>query len=368
MFLSLILLFNFSSISFSPIQKAEQFQEWIVRKAVGQMLIFGFEGKKEKDPGVQNAARHLRKAEIGGILLFGNNVSSKKQLALLIQFLKKDSVYPFFISVDQEGGLIQRLSSKNGFKDFPPAEKVAQTMNIFKAFALYSEMAEILSDTGINYNLAPSLDLKINPKNPIIAKFKRSFSQNPVKTLFYAAAFIKAHRENNVLTSIKHFPGHGSSKEDTHLNLTDISGQWQLKELIPFQALISSDLADSIMVSHLMHRKIDPFHPVSLSKIFIGEIIRKYLKYDGVVITDDLEMGAIRKHFSLEEVVVKGISAGSNILLFYSLEKGKKDQSEEIKNLVLKNLKNGSLTLPMIYDSFQKILKLKEKIEKWKKK
>jgi beta-N-acetylhexosaminidase len=172
-------------------------------------------------------------------------------------------------------------------------------------------MAQELRNMGINYNLAPVADLSINPKNYIIAQLGRSYGTNPANVMSFNSAFIRAMHRHRVLTSLKHFPGHGSSKGDTHQGFVDVTQTWHPKELEPFK----NTQADSIMVAHVVNNRIgDLGIPASLSPKAI-QTLRKHNRH-AVVITDDLQMGAIRKHYSLQDTIRRAINAGDDILLF----------------------------------------------------
>src|SRR5690606_10098573 len=168
-------------------------------------------------------------------------------------------------------------------------------------------MAATLAEAGINLNLAPVVDVNVNPDNPVIGQLERSFSGDPDVVTEQAKAFIEAHHEHGVLCTLKHFPGHGSSEADSHLGFVDVTNLWSRQELEPFRNLIDAGLADAIMTAHIFNANWDSEHPATLSRAVITGILREELGYDGVVITDDMQMGAIRDFYGFEAAVVMSV-------------------------------------------------------------
>src|SRR5687768_16987837 len=250
---------------------------------IGQMLLIGFPGTQVD----QKVLEEIRKGKVGSIIIFEKNIppaNSFVALKKIIWTYQKAAPIPLFICIDQEGGRVNRLKDKYGFPRSITAAAMAKA-NGLDSVRFYSEAtAATLAGLGINVNFAPVVDLASNPDNPIIAKYGRAFSANEDSVSLLAKEFIKGHRKFNVLTSLKHFPGHGSSKDDTHLGIADVTKTWEQRELKPYQALIDSRYADAIMTSHIVNRKLDPDgHPGTLSVDILGGILRKQLRFDGVV-------------------------------------------------------------------------------------
>ena len=224
---------------------------------IGQMIMVGFPGDGEKDPGVIAVRDQLAKGLIGGVVLFPENIASPKRLKNLIAYLRNARSMPMpFIAVDQEGGKVQRLNRWNGHSNFTSAQRVARNPSYASPEAaqkLYAKMAAELAEAGFNMNLGPVVDLNTNPRNPVIGARGRSFSNDPDTVTALATAFIKAHRAANVLTVAKHFPGHGSSRVDSHKALADVSKTWREVELEPYRRLAKDGLLDAVMVGHLYH-------------------------------------------------------------------------------------------------------------------
>jgi beta-N-acetylhexosaminidase len=227
-------------------------------------------------------------------------------------------------------------------------------------------MAKTLSDLGINLNLAPVVDLNLQPSSPAIGARQRSFSADPVVVTENARLFIQAHRQNGILTVLKHFPGHGSALGDTHLGFTEVTQTWQSQELQPYRALIKGGLAEAVMTAHIFHRALDATAPATLSSKVINRLLRQDFGFHGVVISDDLQMGAIRQtsynghKLDWQETIRLAITAGCDMLLLANNTEydeaivGKSVQA--VKNL----LAEGKITEARIDESYQRILQFKE--------
>ncbi|MDR1143463.1 MAG: hypothetical protein LBK77_04480, partial [Spirochaetaceae bacterium] len=178
------------------------------------------------------------------------------------------------------------------------------------------ETARILSETGINLNFAPCVDLNINPANPVIGAYGRSFSADPETVVMHAEIWINAHRRYGILSCIKHFPGHGSSSGDTHLGSVDVTGTWRETELIPYRRIIRSRSGGEtlIMTSHVFNAALDPRNPATLSSPVLTGILRDKLGYRGIIVSDDLDMGAIKANYTFEETLEKAVNAGVDLL------------------------------------------------------
>ncbi|XWN33246.1 MAG: glycoside hydrolase family 3 N-terminal domain-containing protein [Devosia sp.] len=289
---------------------------------VGQMLMVGFDGNDVGQPGPNRIARHLADGTLGGVLFFRYNVKSEAAVKRLTsQFRKAAQGHPVpLIAVDQEGGRVQRLTRRVGFTNTPSARRIAQSGDAPGAKRIYRRLANDLSRWGFNVNLAPVVDLGMRRDNPVITRMERAYSGDPATVGAFAGAFVDAHRDAGVLTALKHFPGHGSSAGDTHHGFVDVSSTWTRNELIPFRALIDEDRVDMVMVAHVHLGGVAGIRqtrdPATLSPDIIEGLLRTEIGYDGVVISDDMEMGAITKLGSPVEVASRAILAGNDILVF----------------------------------------------------
>ena len=285
----------------------------VSNKEIANMFIVGFYSKDNK-----KIQEDICTKGLGGVILFQKspikrgaykNFYDATSLTQLTNFLKSCGAKPL-IAVDQEGGVVQRIKLK--YK-YPSAAKVA-TLGINRADNIYTNMAYELKKLGINLNLAPVADLALNPKNRVIVKWGRSYGSDVKSVVNYNRVFINAMHKYNIATSLKHFPGHGSSLGDTHKGFVDVTNLWQEIELEPYRYL--KNLSDTIMVAHIFNRKLDSKYPASLSKNVVSKILRNNIGYRGVVISDDMQMGAIRKHYGLKQSINLAINAGVDILLF----------------------------------------------------
>ncbi|MEY3090671.1 MAG: hypothetical protein RL113_987, partial [Pseudomonadota bacterium] len=335
---------------------------------IGQMLMVGFHGTEA--PKESQICQDIGRYHVGAVILFDfnpvdktkpKNIENKQQLANLTKQLQACSHDgKLLIAVDQEGGKVQRLKSVYGFYgQFPKASEVVQ-MDQSKIKETYTQMSEELQSVGINYDLAPVADLDINPKNQVIHGLGRSFGKDPEVVARYASTFINAMHAHGVLTSLKHFPGHGSSEGDTHKGFVDVTTLWQEKELEPYKLL--KEKADTVMVAHVFNQKLDKEYPASLSFNTVTKLLRWKLGYHGVVITDDLQMGAITQKYGLKNTLKLAINAGDDILLIGNQLDPKKTVSTETLVATIKTLvQSGEIKEESIEQAFQRVQKLKQR-------
>ncbi len=320
-----------------------------LKSALSQMIIIGFEG--EKVP--KKLATFIQKNGIGGVILFSKNIKNPSQLKALTQTLHQlDS--KLLIATDQEGGLVERLNHKNGFFDTPKPIEVAK-MGKKEATMLYHNMAKMLASSGINVNFAPCVDLAKNPNNSVIVKYGRAFSSKPQEVIIYGQLFIDAMQKEGVLSVIKHFPGHGSSKSDSHKGFVDVTHSWSREELLPFFNLQSH----AIMSAHIYNHKLDPLYPATLSKATIG-ILRKS-GFNGIVISDDIQMKAIRENYDLNTTITKAIAASVDIILVGN-QLADPISIEEIVNKMEALVKKGDISLRDIEAANRRIKAVKKEL------
>ena len=295
-----------------------------LEQLVGQVIIAGFRGKtvNQKSP----ILRYIKNFNIAGVILYDidleiggekltpgtRNIESPSQIQKLITQLQKNSRHELLISIDQEGGDSSRLKSIYGFQEDTSWGHIGKLNSSVMTKQFAESMTNILSQAGINLNFAPVLDLD-HGKGAVISDQNRAFSNDPDLVVKHSKIFINAHREKNIITCGKHFPGLGSASGDTHEGLTDITDTWTVKDLIPFDKLIQNNKLDSVMVSHAIDKKLDPKYPASLSKKIIQEMLKKDLGFKGPIICDDPSMRAISDHYSLEETFKLMLDAGVDL-------------------------------------------------------
>jgi beta-N-acetylhexosaminidase len=293
-----------------------------LEERIGRMLVVGFRGTTAAPD--SDIVHTIRRHHIGGVILFDRdvptgsdrrNLANPRQLRQLTKGLQQAASYPLLIAVDQEGGRVNRLKPRHGFR-IESAAEVLGGMPVAATRRAAQATARQLAVMGINWNLVPVVDLTLNPDNPVIADLQRSFGRRVERVVPRAAAVVRAHRRAGVRTALKHFPGHGSAVGDTHEGVVDITETWQQRELLPYRLLERQDLADSVMVGHLHHRGLDPDWPASLSPAVVNELLRDEIGFEGVVVSDDLQMGAIRGRFGLRTVIRQALRAGVDLLMF----------------------------------------------------
>jgi beta-N-acetylhexosaminidase len=330
---------------------------------IGQMLLIGFPGPK-----VDNLVlEEVRRGKVGSIIIFEKNIprtNSFVNLKKIVWTYQQAAPIPLFIAIDQEGGRVNRLKDKYGFPRSITAEAMGKA-NTLDSVRFYAEAtAATLAGLGINLNCAPVVDLASNPDNPIIARYGRAFSADEDSVALLAAEFIRAHRKFNVLTSPKHFPGHGSSQADTHLGMADVTQQWEERELKPYRLLIDSGLVDAIMTAHIVNRNLDPEgRPGTLSHHILHGILRERLGYDGVIFSDDMQMHAIARHFGLEEAIRLAILAGVDIMTFSNNISGSAERTVDKVHAIIRGMvESGTISRERIDESFRRIIALKQRL------
>lgn len=341
-----------------------------LRDKIGQMLLIGFRGYEIFD---SDAISHdLRERNIGGVVLFdqemadktlpGRNIKSPEQTKALCASLHARATTPLLISIDQEGGRVNRLKATYGFPETLSHEELGAMNDPAKTFAHAEGIAKSLATAGINLNLAPVVDLDANPDNPIIKGKKRSFSSDPEKVAVNAIEFSRAHHKHGVLTCAKHFPGHGSAQGDTHLGLVDVTKHWTEKELIPFKRMIDAGVCDSIMSAHVFNANLDPDRPATLSKAVLGGMLRKRFGFDGVILSDDMEMKAISGHYGLETAIQYAIEAGIDMLCFGNNMNFTVNIGEKASNIIFDLVSSGKILESRIDESYRRVMTLKQKL------
>jgi beta-N-acetylhexosaminidase len=340
-----------------------------LREKVGQMLLIGFRGCAiaPNDPIAQDVSTR----NLGGVILFdqemanpslkGRNIQSPQQVKSLVASLKNGVTTPLLVAIDQEGGRVNRLKPAYGFPESISHEELGAINDPAQTFAHAEKTAQTLADLGINFNLAPVVDLDAAPDNPIIKGKKRSFSADPEIVARHAIEFCRAHHKHRVMTCAKHFPGHGSARGDTHLGLVNVTEYWTERELIPFQRLIEAGECDAIMTAHVFNARLDPARPATLSRAVLQGILRERLGFGGVVLSDDMEMKAIASHYGLEQAVQFGLEAGLDVLCFGNNMNFDANIGEKAAGIILRLVESNKISEARIDESYQRIQKLKRR-------
>lgn len=332
----------------------EQINEMTLDEKIGQMVLVGFDGYTINE----YSREMIEKYKIGGFVLYKRNIKNSEQVLSLINSLKNvNSInqVSLFIAVDEEGGKITRMPKE--LKKFPSNKRIAEAEDADLSFKVGEVIGEELKSFGFNMNFAPVLDINSNPQNPIIGNRSFGSTENIVSKL--GIQTMKGMQSKKIIPVIKHFPGHGDTSIDSHLELPSVNNDLdRLRnfELIPFSKAIRNN-ADAVMVAHILLPKIDSGNPATFSKTIITDILRNDLNFNGIVITDDMEMRAISKNFNIEDASIKSIIAGSDIILVCHTYNKQVAVINALKNAV----ENNKISEERIDESVYRILKLKQK-------
>ncbi|MCP3739159.1 beta-N-acetylhexosaminidase [Rossellomorea sp. BNER] len=290
----------------------EVISDMSLSEKIGQMMITGISGTKIN----QNTKTLINKYKVGGIIFYGDNLETPQQTVHLlnqIKFENKHNRFPLLLSVDEEGGRISRMPGN--ITDLPTNKEIGAINNPHFSYEIGTLLGKELNEFGFNLDFAPVLDVNSNPNNPIIGD--RSFGNNPKIVSKLGIQTMKGIQSQNIVPVIKHFPGHGDTSVDSHLNLPKVNKNLEdLNELeiIPFKNAIDNG-AEVVMVAHILLPKIDAAYPSSMSEKIISDILRKQLDFNGVVMTDDMTMKAITNHFDIGQAAIESVKAGSDIIL-----------------------------------------------------
>lgn len=336
---------------------------------IGEMLMIGFRGTTiiEKN----HIVNDIKNLNIGGVVLYDfdlfsngevvRNIESPKQVKALCENLQGLNDSKLLISIDQEGGRVNRLKTTYGFPKVGVSAQYLGGLNNLDSTRYYADLtAKLLQDLGINFNYAPVVDLNINTKSPAIGAIERSYSADPKIVTEQAKVILDVYKKHGIIGCLKHFPGHGSAAADSHLGITDITKSWNEVELEPYRNLIEQQKVEMIMTAHVYNENLDTL-PATLSKKIMNDILREDLGWEGIIISDDMHMGAIAKHYGLETAIEKAINAGVDILMFSNNSRDFYDVQAATKavGIIKQLLKEGKITEAQIDNSYKKIKALK---------
>lgn len=328
-------------------------KELSLEEKIGQMFIVGLEGKEQEE-----VNKIIKKLKIGGIIIYKKNYNNYEQMLGLINNIKEinaENKIPITISIDQEGGRVNRMPPE--ILNLKSATKFANTKDIELVKNTGNIIGKMLNETGISMNYAPILDIKRFEEKHAIGD--RCYGENKEDVEKYGIEVMKQLQENNVISVIKHFPGHGLTKKDSHFRIPKIKEKIEVLEkedMEPFESAIKNG-ADAIMVGHLIIKNVDRKYPASLSEKVIQKYLVEKYNYNGLIITDDMKMMAIRLHYNMKKAVKRAILAGDDIVMIgLSYEK-----VDKIIKYIIRQIKKGKISEERINKSVEKILKMKEK-------
>lgn len=341
-----------------------EISEHDLKNKISKMLIFGFDTlTADKNSHIYNT---IKDYSIGGVILFdkfyndrtkAKNIQNPHQLKELISQLQSINSNKLLISIDQEGGRIARLKTEDGFNSTTSAKSIAQ-LGEKKAKEQYSTLSKELQELGINVDFAPLVDLGLNKDSEVIYKLDRAYSDDPDTVAEYAGIFMDELHKHGVISCLKHFPGHGSAKGDSHEGFVDSTNTWSEIELEPYKKLLYK--TKMIMTAHVFNKNLDDKYPATLSYKTNTQLLREKMGYDGVIIGDDLQMGAIKEHYSNEEALKLSINSGVDLIM-YCNQLGD-DKVEDIVETIYKLVQNGEIPLKRIEESNIRIDRLLEEI------
>lgn len=332
-----------------------------LHQKIGQMLLFGWSGDTPDESRTVNAhaAALVEEFAVGGAVLMGRNVGPPAQTRATIAELqaraKARGLPPLFVAVDQEGGRVQRLGPPH-YPGHPAARIVGQTRDPEQARSAARRIGEELSDLDFNWDFAPVLDVNNNPQNPVIGD--RAYGDDPALVAAMGAQAVRGFQEDaGILACGKHFPGHGDTDTDSHHALPRIEhdkARLDAVELVPFRAALDAGLA-AVMTSHILFPAIDAHLPATLSPAILTGLLREGLGFDGLIITDDLEMKGVAKGWGAAEAAVLAILAGADLLLCCHTW----ETQRAIQRALITAVETGRLPEARVDEAFARIAKAK---------
>ena len=328
--------------------------EMTIEEKVGQLIMVGFEGTQPNE----TIETHIRERFVGGVVLFSRNIETPQQTAELTNQLQRlaemtTRQIPLFIGIDQEGGWVIRL--REGATVLPGNMALGATDSTELAERAGEVTAVELAAVGVNLNFAPVMDVNNNPQNPVIDR--RSFGESPELVSRLGVAYIHGLQGNGVLGTAKHFPGHGDTTVDSHFDLPTVNHNRErihALELHPFRAAIDADVA-AIMTAHIVYPTFDADRPATLSPAILTDLLRKELGFDGLIITDDMEMKAIDDRYRSGEAAVMAVEAGADIVMVLWTPV----KQLEVFDAMLSAVKSGRISQARLDQSVKRILKSK---------
>ncbi len=338
-----------------------------LRDRIGQMIMVGFRGMSPRD--AQPTLHNIAEGSVGAVVLFDvdaetggpRNIQSPSQLGELVGALKETGDIPVLVTVDAEGGFYHRLKERYGFAAATPAATMGERNDLAFTRAEGRVTAAELARVGIDMNLAPVVDL-LNPANLTVSARRRSFSSDPGLVAAHAREFILGHKDLGILTAVKHFPGMGGVLRPYSPGVGELIQNWSTSELEPYRTLVAAGLLDAVLASRVTHPEIDDVDPGCLSNKTVEQLLRNDIGFDGVVMTDAMEMLPIWDVYGFERGILKAIDAGCDLILFCN-ESGivpySDDRAPAAVQVILDAIDRGDISEERIDRSCARILALK---------
>ncbi len=334
-----------------------------LRRKIGRLLIIGFRGL---EIGPDDAVTKALRAGLGGVIVFDKdqatgkrrNISSPTQLKALTKQLRAAATVPLLIAIDQEGGQVARLRPATGFPSTRSEAAIGATDDPDEALASGRSMGRTMAEMGIDLDLAPVVDVNVDPRDPAIGALDRSFSADPSIVAAMADAEMRGFHEHGVKATLKHFPGLGSATANTDFDRVDVTDTWTRMELEPYETLFGLGTPDAVMVAHIVDRKLDPKLPASLSPAIVDGLLRKQLGWDGPVMTDSLGAVAISSVYKRKEAVALALEAGIDVLLYANQGTYVDDLAAQVTDDVFDLVTSGRITERRLDQSIARVERL----------
>ena len=318
-------------------------------KLAGRFFIFGFEEDYIND----RIKRFINFDKITGLILFKRNIKSLNDVKKLNDDIKKTASYPILIGIDEEGGRVSRFD-KDEFVSLPSMKELAENYTEDEAYEKAEELAIKLRELGFNLNFAPVLDIFTNPENTVIGD--RAFGTDVQTVIKYSIPVMKGFQSGGIITCGKHFPGHGDTYLDSHKALPKIKNSLDLlreREFLPFKKAIEEGI-DSIMTAHILFEDLDVY-PATFSKFFLNDLLRNELGFKKVIISDDLDMNAIKNEYDIKDVIYKGVEAGVDLFI---VSKNDAEMQQAVLEAMRQMISNKDISLERLIESMQRIDKM----------
>lgn len=341
---------------------ADYMRNMTLEEKVGQIFVVNLEQLDTRKGSyyefrkcTKTMVKNIQKYHVGGVILFSRNIAKREQTMAMTSGLKNADKIPLFITVDEEGGRVARITSnkKMGTTAFPSAEEIGKTKDDQYTYDMGKKIGSEIKELGFNVDFAPVADVKTSELNQEIGD--RSFGGDPDKVSEYVSAFVQGLNKVNISATLKHFPGQGSSEGDTHKGSVDIDSsiaKLRKTDFVPFEAGIAAG-ADFVMVSHISVSKVtESSTPASMSNLIIQTILRDELGFEKIIITDALDMTSITEHYTSAEAAYNAFQAGADIILM-------PQNLEEAYAEILYKIKDGTLSQKRLNDSVLRILAVK---------
>lgn len=347
-------------------ERMSEGEEYTLEEKIGQLLLVGFRGLELSAD--SEVLGHIRSGKVGGIILFDydvinkefvRNIASAEQVRRLNETLQDAARIPLFVSVDQEGGRVLRLKPRYGFPALPSQRYLGEWDNLDSTRYYAALNAKNMRDLGFNLNFAPVVDLNLVTESGVIGYLERSFSADPEVVARHAGMIAEESYRYGVIPVLKHFPGHGSARDDSHYGITDVTETWTEEELKPYRLLLEAGYKGGVMTAHVFNKNIDPVYPATLSAAAM-RLLREDLGYSGVVFSDDMHMKAVSEQYGLEEAILLSLAAGVDVFCFGNNLLYDAAIPDKFRKIVLDGIAAGRISTDRIEAAFARVMVLKK--------